>query len=516
MRLSRALVAAAAACSLAACGSTVQDTGTSAGGPPGEATTGLVAPGTTGGSSGPGTTGQPNLPPGQASTGATIGPGGTTGATTGGAGSATGTTRAPVVGGPVTGRGFTRTTIQIGVYTADDFQAFTKALGADNLNTGDAMAQYNAVVADINKHGGIAGRKIVLVKHNYNTAQVLNDPETANEAACATWTQDNHVFAVALPGGIFTRNLLECLKKHDTPLIFGGGVESPRTYQAIYTQYPLLFNPGAMLAERFDEVSIRRLVARGFFTGWDTLNGRPSSAPVKIGAVFRDTIDGETKKRSIERQLHKYGLTLASVVRCPASFSDAIRCQQASVLRMQADGVTHMLGAGAFFLTTAEGQHYRPRYFIDQTAKSFASLAPHPQLVGAMSESTIPLMDVEQPQDPGDPSPATDYCRRIMRASGQTTSDRTTMWSMGSVCDSLYFLRAAVSAGRVLSTAGVRAGFESLGPSVPSALTWSTFFGPQDHASTRGVRDLKFVPETCEGCADGYFAYAGKVTHQAA
>lgn len=132
-----------------------------------------------------------------------------------------------------------------------------------------------------------------------------------------------------------------------------------------------------------------------------------------------------------------------------------------------------------------------------------------------MAESILPLMDVEQEQDPGDPSAATGYCRRVMRASGQDTSDRTTMWSMASTCDSFYFFQAAVQAGGALSTAGVRRGFESLGGSVPSALTWSTFFGPGERASTRGVRDLTFVPETCEGCNDGHFAYVDKVTHLA-
>jgi hypothetical protein len=485
-------------------------TGTAAGGHSFDGTTGLVAPVEQGDSAVGDLPGQAVASPAPAGGG-----GGTTGTTTGEVAGTTGSTATPSLGGAVKGRGFTATTITIGVATADDAAAFTKALGFDNLNTGDSMAQFNAVVADINSHGGIAGRKVQLVVHDYNTAETLNDPSTANEAACATWTQDHHVFALAIPGMIVTDNLLECLKKTDTPLIFGGGVEAPRTYAGTYARYPNFFNPGAMLGDRFDQISIERLVKRGWFKGWDTLNGRPGSAPMKLGAVFRSDLAGEIKRRSVERELRRYGLRLSSVVRCPPSISETVSCQQSAVLRMQADGVTHMMGVGVFFLTTAEGQHYRPRYFIDQTAKTYASVVPHQQLAGAMSESTIPLMDVEQAQDPGDPSPATGYCRKVMRGSGQDTSDRTTMWSMGSTCDSLYFLQAAVRAGRVLSTAGLRTGFEALGRNVASSLTWSSFFGPLDHASTRGVRDLAFHPESCEGCKDGYFMYVDKITHLA-
>ena len=199
---------------LAGCGSTVQYSGSASVTTGGD--TGLGGPVAVG-QSGTGGGASPAVP-GQGGTA----PAGTTGSTAAGSGQVPvggAPTAVPLPGGgPETGLGFTKDTIKIGYATADDYNAFAGSLGINGVTaSGDPKVQMQAVVNDINKRGGLLGRKIVLVPHDYNTAQTVNDPASANQAACADWTEDNHVFAVVL-APIIEDTLLSCLAKARTPL----------------------------------------------------------------------------------------------------------------------------------------------------------------------------------------------------------------------------------------------------------------------------------------------------------
>jgi hypothetical protein len=497
MRPLRTVALAVTAAALVACGSTVQVQGSaSAGNDLG--TTGGGGLGTSGGAE------QPVVPaggtggdvPAEGPSAATTGPvvPGMTGTAGGGevsTSSGTSTFRAA-------GQGFTQDVVYIGVGTANDFNALAGSLGVEGVSyDGDPRDWLNAVAADVNRHGGLAGRTVVPVAHDYNSAQLLNDPATANEAACADWTQDHHVFAVALAGMIAEDALLQCLAKTGTPLIMpGGGLDYPLHYAESYRRFPLFFNVGQMLGDTFDRIAYRRLKARGFFTPWDTVRGKPGTAanPVKVGFIGFDDHDGDLELASIKRQLARNGVGLsdADVVRCPRSLSTGISCQQSTVLKFASAGVTHVLGAGTTFLTTADRQQYRPRYFIDVEPRLFAANAPANQLVGAMGEGYVPVMDVEPRDVPGDPTPATAYCKEVMKAAGQATDDPTTLWLQYLVCDEFYFLKAAVDAIGGLGSTALRSGFERLGSRQESAVTWGTSFGPTMHASATVLRDIAY------------------------
>src|SRR5205814_6142712 len=90
------------------------------------------------------------------------------------------------------------------------------AAGFAGLVIPDNKPVFDAFVKDINSHGGLAGRQIQPVYFEYNTGQ---DPHTQDAAACAKFTQDNHVFLVL--GGINSGagELLPCLAQHDVPLL---------------------------------------------------------------------------------------------------------------------------------------------------------------------------------------------------------------------------------------------------------------------------------------------------------
>jgi ABC-type branched-subunit amino acid transport system substrate-binding protein len=104
--------------------------------------------------------------------------------------------------------GITPTTIKLGITTLD--LAAIKDL--IDLDHGDAVTAYTAVINDINANGGINGRKIVPV-----FAPVNPSLASASAAACTKLTEDEKVFAVI---GYFRLDDPLCyVHTHDTPIV---------------------------------------------------------------------------------------------------------------------------------------------------------------------------------------------------------------------------------------------------------------------------------------------------------
>lgn len=121
----------------------------------------------------------------------------------------------PVGGSAATAptQGVTATTIRVGVAYVD--VDALKAVGVD-LNWGNQPDAYNAIIDNINAHGGIDGRKIV----PYIVAVDPTSPAPA-ATACTQLTQDDHVFAVLAP------LQPSCYQDHDTPVVMGFFTGSP-------------------------------------------------------------------------------------------------------------------------------------------------------------------------------------------------------------------------------------------------------------------------------------------------
>jgi hypothetical protein len=104
-------------------------------------------------------------------------------------------------------QGVTATTIRVGIPYLDVGAAQLRSLGVD-INYGNIPDAFNALIHDINAHGGIDGRKIV----PYMVA--VNPVGTAPAAtACTQLTEDDNVFAVLAP--------LEptCYLQHNVPVV---------------------------------------------------------------------------------------------------------------------------------------------------------------------------------------------------------------------------------------------------------------------------------------------------------
>lgn len=491
-RLRWAAPACAAVLLLAGCGSTVQVRQTrslaDAGAPAGD-------PGAL--SSPDGLGGGASLPPTRPGA---SGAGGSPAAVSGGAGSRAGSTSQGVAPGAGTtggaaagsGRGFDAKTLTVGYVEITGTDSAASAFGIKGADSGSASEQYAAVATWVNQHGGVAGRRLVLVKHTVDLVSALNNPDQAAAAVCAAFTQDRQVFAVLQP--LPTAAQRDCLAKARTPMI---EADSYFIGQPEYDKYPdLLYGAGRITSDRVIALLMASLRDRSFFTGWDTVRGGPGAAPVRIGLLHADNPEANYVAALEVRGLAALGLKVTDTVVYQSSVQAGLSATQNAILKFKADGITHVLGASAFFLQGAENQRYRPRYVLPPgIGQLYAANSPAAQMVGSMTVGWQPASDVEAGQDPGDVSPTETLCKQIMRATGQSYSSRPALASMLAVCDVSFFLRDALAGSAALSNAVLRRGAEALGSRWRSGQTFVSHFSARQHASADAVRDMAFAPD---------------------
>jgi ABC-type branched-subunit amino acid transport system substrate-binding protein len=194
--------------------------GTPAGGPAG--TTGGGSTGT-GGSSGAARTTSGGSAAGSGGVTSLGGGAGTTGGTTSGGGTtAGGGTSSGIAGGGTTGgggttrfasdRGVTPTTVKLG-FLYLNFGSVAGASQAVGLRS-DIDKVIQAYVADANRHGGLAGRKIQAV---LRSTDILD--ENDQNAACVSMVDDQKVFAISSTA-ISAQTATDCITlKGKTPMV---------------------------------------------------------------------------------------------------------------------------------------------------------------------------------------------------------------------------------------------------------------------------------------------------------
>jgi len=496
MTVRRRPVVVLALLAVAGCGSTVQIKGTAQiGGTLSDGLTPLPNA----------TTGALPLGPGVDPRGGLVavpGPGGTAPPTRGGVGVPSPAALAP----GRSGHGYTATTITLGYSTAKNAQATLGALGIA-ASSGDVDNQMRALAADVNARGGIAGRRIQYVPHDFDVAGCNTDPASCNQSACEDWTVDHKVFAVI--DGVGTMgdpSVGACLAKAGTPIMtdwfLTAGSEAYRNPTGLYS-------PSAMPIERYLAALVDRLVAQGFFGKWDILNGRPGTAAVRIGVTYFEEPRDRLYVKVLGQALAKHGLEIAEARSHGRALADNSASTKADVLRFQSSGITHVFHANLFFYQNAQSQGYHPRYAVDDTISTpalLATLVSADQLRGSMGAGYLPTTEVPNPPDP---SPATGRCRKLMRAAGEDTSDAIAFAVMLNECDAINLLVEATSLAGGLSLDALHRGTGLLGKAFEPALTYRTSFTGTDHAGAGVVRDFRYN-EPC-GC----FAFPDAKLHPA-
>jgi ABC-type branched-subunit amino acid transport system substrate-binding protein len=503
---------------LAGCGSTVA-TSTAGGVAQGSLTQGLgtAAAPTAGGVGGPAAAG--GLAAGASApitAGGVAGAGGAAGVA-GGSGSP-GSTGAPGAasapgGAALHGVGVTATTVKVGIVYQSNGDAANAALGASGVTQGDTKADAQAVVDDINAHGGVAGRKLIAVFHAYD-ANSADTRASQDQAACAYFVQDNHVFAV-LGGGY--ENLAPCLSKSGVVQLDGSSLLDYD--KADLAALPSYFMLGTLTQDRMmaDHVStLRRL---SYFSKWDYTTGKPGVMPVKLGIMSVDVPEWERPlQKVLLPALRKAGYPVAPAdifrVHNPGSTAEdgqTVNDVQSATLKFRADNVTHLLllDAGGslvlLFSKDAKGQGYYPRLGLNSAgamqALSDSGVIGNDQLNGAMGLGWAPSVDLPAAETGKYATSATKYCLKVMKDRTGQTYDSTNAAAIAlGYCDMGFLLALGIDhAGPSITKDTVRAAIEGVASSFVSAGSPESFFGPGRHDQVQRGYDM--VWDTACTCA---------------
>ena len=469
---------------------TTTGAGTSTGGP-GASTTGADAAATAGGADAP--AGGTEVGPSQNLSGAT-GAAGTAPIAGGGSGvDAAGGGGAVPVAPPSAG-------ITIGVEIDHDNSAAYNAIGAKGVSTGDQGGEVRAVVAWINRNGGMGGRKVTPVIHE--SQEETSTFAAQAQATCADFTEDHKVFAAV--GRTSDRDdLFRCLSPRGVPLVAQNRYLWDR--QVLDASPGTLYVPGGLGGGRWDQW-VATLGKAGYF-----------EKGAKYGVVRFDTPPYERTYRGVvEPALRAAGASalVEVVVHQPEAVSafGSMNGELANaVLRLRQQGVDHVMildeaTIAFFFMPQAESQSYRPRYGMhSQNIPQVLSInVPAAQLHRAVGGGWVPTLDVDFPQDPGG-SPGAARCGSIYHDAGINFSDRVTQSFAMRFCDSLLFLKAGLDRAPNVSVRGLQQGVDALGAGHQSALTFSAVFGPGRHDGANVIRPFAFD----DGCR--CFRYTGEV-----
>lgn len=410
---------------------------------------------------------------------------------------------------PVSGPGWDKSYVYVGVTTQKDAQSAFQTVGVNGLDPGDQEAEANAVVDELNRRGGVFGRKLKIVFKDQNTVATAQDPNGAGAAACTYFTQDHRVVALLnLVTLMDVQSFRGCMAKGKVPLFSASvaGVDakvgadfSPYFYQSVAPTWDVL--APALIDE---------LKAQGWFGGWDVTQGAPGVGPAKIG-LLGPSDEVSTRVLAIVKNAF-----------AAAGYNDAVVYQYAStnpdfssaVLNLHGKGVTHVVVINADLLPVqlaAESQHYRPRYGITSLNAPQSLLqanAPRAQINGALGAGWSPSLDVDDANDPGDTSPAEPDCLAMLAKGGQKYVGRRFAEAVSfAYCDGLRLIVQSATAGGGLSGTAMYAGVQTLGPQYASAFGFGVGLGPGRLFIPGAVRPLAWVTS----CA--CFRYASAVNH---
>ena len=123
------------------------------------------------------------------------------------------------------GRGVTSSTITIGAAIPSGVLAAGALFGVSGSGTVNEEDMWDAVIADVNKSGGVLGRKLVLYNHPVDVGAFIANPAQTYGEVCADFKDDHKVFAALIT--ISAAELRDCMAKMGSPLVvYGANVSS--------------------------------------------------------------------------------------------------------------------------------------------------------------------------------------------------------------------------------------------------------------------------------------------------
>jgi ABC-type branched-subunit amino acid transport system substrate-binding protein len=285
-------------------------------------------------------------------------------------GSATDTTVGDSGGGVGNTVGLTDTTIKVSMISADLAQLSEQNLAPE---IGNAETTMKAVVADINAHGGVAGRQIELVSHVLKGTDAILNPDLGRQA-CVQATEDDKPFAVIIAASI-PAALVQCVVADHDVLTITMDSWPASLYAAAKGR---LFALGS-------HISIER---NREYQAWPgVLDGAGLLKDKTIGIIRTDTADQqETTDDALVPGIEALGYKVAAeaVLPCPEG-SQTCEQQDVAIQRMQDAGVDTVFLvaqtlAGSATVEKAQALGFKPQWTtignnVTNTVASFYSNA---------------------------------------------------------------------------------------------------------------------------------------------
>lgn len=361
------------------------------------------------------------------------------------------------------GPGYTENEINIGFQLVVDTEAGFKAVGAGAVAP-DEKAIAERMIGWVNKHGGLAGRK---VKPIFHTTEILQGTWASQaEATCSTFTEDNKVIAAITSATGGSDALWACTSKKNTPLVERNSWLWDDQY---YTGRPnMLYTPPRMSPDRWIGHWIAGLKNIGFFKG----------AKLGLARFDGEPFDRLNTKR-LKPALAKAGITLTheAVLTAPpsvASFGNMGGEISNAIAQMRSKGVTHVIflqNAGIlpfFWMPAADAQKWYPKYGLSTAdiPLTLTGLAPQSQLENAVGVSWMPPIDVYLDGDDPARQKREKVCHDIL--------DGDPGFHNGTMCDAVLFLKFALDRATALSPSGLATEVKQMGTTYQSAMTVSS------------------------------------------
>lgn len=511
-RLAVATVGVAVLGTLAACGSTVQLAASGANSeageqeqlslgatsaPPVSPTTGVSASGA------PSTSANAvQTAPGQ---GRLTPTGGAPGSSSAGAGSPSETT----VNGS-NGPGVTSSTINIGISYISNSAASQEAFGAGGVKIANGKTQAEAIVADINAHGGVAGRKLNAIYFAYNSDSNVPESEQQQQA-CAFYTQDHHDFFI-LDSGL---DLIACAQHAGATV---GGVPNlvgpgDGMSQSQFDQFPYYFDAAYPSLDRIEADLVRTLSAEHYFGDWNAGGCSGLSKSDKVGIIAPDQPQYvSTVQHTLLPALAAHGVHVSSndIFYYPVAsgISDAthtVASLASAELRFCSDHVNHVIPLDidglAFFAVAANLQHYTPRLGLNSGtgADAYAGvLIPYDALNGAVGLGWAPTLDLKPSLSNAKAyaTPEKHRCLHVISAAGSPPQGAAAETQALAYCSVLYTLQRVldhVPSGVAINQQSYLNALNGIGK-VPSALLPSSFYGTGRHDGPSEAWEWEYSP----------------------
>lgn len=382
-------------------------------------------------------------------------------------------------------------TLRLGVRYIDarSVAAAAQLFGLSGASVGDPPAYARALIADINRGGGVLGRRIEPTFHGVDAVQLAVNSAAAEEEACRALSEDADVFAVVSPGPT-NQAFTDCMSRRKIPVV--NASYNYFTPSLLRRYRPYFYFPAGMDASRSARAFVDGLRAQGFFA-----RGH------RLGVVRLDSdVHANVLEESVEPALRARGYRIHERY-AVANGQDSAGFSSA-VLRFKAAGITNVLfieSAGQLalgFTDAAENQAYRPRYGFSSHASlsGVAANTPPVQLARSAGIGWVRASDATGPNGV-ELSRAGSACRSTIRRSGAEIADNGALTIALWTCDTFRFLDTALELGGALSVGGLRDGAGRIGSSFETASTFGAAFpsGRPDGATT--VRELAYVP----GCS---------------